>query len=49
MAIGLIAADWKLKEMAIKHMTKRLEKLLAKAETHASLAEVVQACTAAVG
>jgi len=48
-AIGLIAADWKLKEMAIKHMTKRLEKLLAKAETHASLAEVVQACTAAVG
>jgi len=35
--------------MAIKHMTKRLEKLLAKADTNASLAEVVEACTAAVG
>ena len=30
-------------------MTKRLEKLLAKADTGASLAEVVEACTAAVG
>ena len=46
--LGLIAADWKIKEMAIKHMTKKLEKQLAKAETTASLAEVVEACTAAV-
>ena len=33
LALGLIAADWKIKEMAIKIMTKRLEKLLAKADT----------------
>jgi len=45
----MIAADWKIKEMAIKHMTKKLEKLLAKAETGSVLAEVVEACTAAVG
>ena len=49
LALGLIAADWKLKEMAIKHMTKRLEKLLAKPDTNAALVEVVEACTAAVG
>ena len=48
-AVGLIAADWKLKEMAIKYMTKRLEKLLAKVDTNANLAEVVEACSAAVG
>ena len=48
-ALGLIAADWKVKELAIKHMTKKLEKLLSKAEAGTSLAEVVEACTAAVG
>ena len=48
-AAGLIASDWKVKEMAIKHMTKRLEKLLAKADSASNLAEVVGACAAAVG
>jgi len=47
--LGLIAADWKIKEMAIKVMTKRLEKLLAKADTSTALVEVVEACSAAVG
>ena len=47
--MGLIAADWKIKEMAIKIMTKRLEKLLAKADTTSTLVEVVEACSAAVG
>ena len=49
LALGLIAADWKIKEMAIKIMTKRLEKLLAKADTTTTLVEVVEACAAAVG
>lgn len=49
LALGLIAADWKIKEMAIKIMTKRLEKLLAKADTTTTLVEVVEACSAAVG
>lgn len=50
LALGLIAADWKIKEMAIKIMTKRLEKLLAKADdTNTSLVDVVEACCAAVG
>ena len=35
--------------MAVKHITKRLEKLLAKADAGASLVEVVEAATAAVG
>lgn len=35
--------------MALKFMTKRLEKLLAKVDIGTSLAEVVEACTAAVG
>ena len=47
-ALGLIASDWKIKEMSLKFMTKKLEKLLAKVDTGASLAEVVEACTAAV-
>lgn len=47
-ALGLIAADWKIKEMSLKFITKKLEKLLAKVATGASLAEVVEACTAAV-
>ena len=49
LALGMIAADWKIKEMAIKIMTKRLEKLLAKADTNTTLVEVVEACSAAVG
>ena len=48
-ALALVAADWKMKEMAVKHMTKRLEKLLAKADSNANLAEAVEACSAAVG
>ena len=48
-ATALIAADWKMKEMAVKHMTKRLEKFLAKADSTANLAEVVEACSAAIG
>ena len=48
-ALGLIAADWKIKEMAVKFMTKRLEKLLSKPDSNATLAEVVEACTCAVG
>ena len=48
-ALGLVAADWKVKEMAVKHITKRLEKMLAKADSGASLVEVVEAATAAVG
>jgi hypothetical protein len=37
-ALGLIAADWKIKEMSIKYMTKRLEKLLTKNEDSSVLA-----------
>ena len=48
-ALSVVAADWKLKEMAIKHMTKRLEKLLVKADSGSVLSEVVEGCTAAVG
>ena len=29
-ALGLIAADWKIKEMAIKHVHKKFEKAMAK-------------------
>ena len=35
--------------MAVKFMTKRLEKLLAKPDSTTALSEVVEACTAAVG
>ena len=45
----MVAADWKIKEMAVKQITKRLEKMLAKADSGASLVEVVEAATAAVG
>ena len=48
-ALSMVAADWKLKEMAIKHMTKRLEKLLAKPDSGQTLCDVVESCTAAVG
>ena len=47
--LGLISADWKIKEMALKFMTKRLEKLLAKPDSNANLSEVVEACTCAIG
>lgn len=47
--LGLIAADWKIKELAIKHVTKKLEKLLAKPETSSTLSDTVEACTAIVG
>ena len=32
--LGLIAADWKIKEMALKHMQKKLEKMLAKVDSN---------------
>ena len=47
-AIGLIAADWKIKEMAIKHVHKKFEKSLAKPELNMSLVELVQAAVATV-
>ena len=48
-AVGLIAADWKVKEMAIKYIQKRLEKLLAKVDATANFTIVIEACTAAIG
>jgi len=48
-AIGLIATDWKIKEMAMKHVTKRLEKLLTKSDGNSNVVEIVEACTAAIG
>ena len=48
-AIGVIASDWKIKEMAMKHITKRLEKLLAKSDGNSNLVEIIEACTAAIG
>ena len=49
LALGLIAADWKIKEMAIKHIMKKLEKMLAKPDsTSGSLTDIVEGCTVAV-
>jgi hypothetical protein len=45
----LIAADWKIKELAVKFVTKKLEKLLTKPDCNDGLAETVEACTAIVG
>ena len=45
----MIAADWKIKEMAIKHIMKKLEKMLAKPDsTSGSLTDIVEGCTVAV-
>jgi hypothetical protein len=40
-ALGLIAADWKIKEMAIKHVHKKFEKAMAKQEMNMDLIELV--------
>ena len=44
----MIAADWKIKEMAIKHVHKKFEKSMAKTDMNMDLIELVQAAVATV-
>lgn len=47
-ALGLIAADWKYKEMAIAYVYKQLQKALAKSELNFALKDLVEASVATV-
>jgi hypothetical protein len=47
-AVGLIAVDWKIKELAIKYIYKKFEKAMAKSDLNMDLNELVQAAAATV-